>query len=421
MRNFCCYRLSQFLILTFLMIFIMCHSDRVVHLFLVTKNESPILRSWILYHGNIVGFKNIYVIDSSSDKSAKSIVQSLKKTHQINLSYATDDLSVMAVKVSQNMRRSKHKSHFLMKIDTDEMLVLYLEKSRTISVNSSVIRQYFNKLPYEGMKYRYQLFAENVINPKCKANDDILLKTELFTSSKHSTFKPKYFYPSFSFNYTDLGCHGGKVDQIYEKKGYYQTNLGLIHYHNSCFEKRIELDMGALYSRKYISENDSIQKKIEKLKKLVGNWPKDCLHASCHKIYRIYHYLLDKTKSKNSYYQNLRNSTNQWYYPNIKNTLLYLHQKHDLVKSFKNNTVNQTLSNLVLYQQTINPPKGFHLFQDINTSHILKSKLVEHEYEHDVVPSKNKNNENHPHKKPASKSTKTVHINRNHKKGKTGV
>ena len=37
---------------------------------LMTKNEWPTLRSWVLHHGDLLGFENVHVIDNSDDARA---------------------------------------------------------------------------------------------------------------------------------------------------------------------------------------------------------------------------------------------------------------------------------------------------------------------------------------------------------------
>ena len=45
---------------------------------LMTKNEAPILRSTILYHGEVYGYNNLYIIDGSTSHDAINILNDRK-------------------------------------------------------------------------------------------------------------------------------------------------------------------------------------------------------------------------------------------------------------------------------------------------------------------------------------------------------
>ena len=55
-----------------------------VKIFTMVKGESDIVEDWVLYHGSIFGYKNIYVIDNYSRDGTYEILLKLKNTYNIN-------------------------------------------------------------------------------------------------------------------------------------------------------------------------------------------------------------------------------------------------------------------------------------------------------------------------------------------------
>ena len=49
----------------------------------MTKNEAPILESSIIYHGELYGYNNIYIIDGSTEQDAITILKDSKWKYKI--------------------------------------------------------------------------------------------------------------------------------------------------------------------------------------------------------------------------------------------------------------------------------------------------------------------------------------------------
>ena len=55
-----------------------------VKVFTMVKGEDDIVKDWVLYHGNLFGYKNLYVIDNLSRDGTYEILVELKKQYGIN-------------------------------------------------------------------------------------------------------------------------------------------------------------------------------------------------------------------------------------------------------------------------------------------------------------------------------------------------
>ena len=204
----------------------------------------------------------MFVIDSSTDHRVRELLLSIKSKIGINVYFTTVGLSGLEKLVNFYMRQSRDTSHYLFKVDTDELLALYDPSTGEISGDPIKFNRYMQNMDYDGRKYRYRMLGENVISANCSMNYDTLRETTLFTKSKDSTFFVKHFFPSATFNRTDIGTHRGFVDWRFGET-HHSSRIAMFHYHNHCFEKRIALDIGALVGRKYISGRESNKRMIE--------------------------------------------------------------------------------------------------------------------------------------------------------------
>lgn len=41
--------------------------SEVVQLYVMSRNEYPLIQSWVLYHGDRFGFENLHILDGSDD------------------------------------------------------------------------------------------------------------------------------------------------------------------------------------------------------------------------------------------------------------------------------------------------------------------------------------------------------------------
>ena len=54
-----------------------------VKIFTMVKDEVDIVREWIIYHGDIFGYSNLYIIDNYSSDGTWELLQEYKNTIHI--------------------------------------------------------------------------------------------------------------------------------------------------------------------------------------------------------------------------------------------------------------------------------------------------------------------------------------------------
>lgn len=127
----------------------------------MTKNEDTLIKYWIKYHGDIFGYENLYIIDASDDLNILNFYNSIKHTN-INIIYDNVNLNDMEYTINNIMKSLINNCDFLIKLDTDEFIGLYNPLFNDISINKYIIRNYFDNLIINGLKYKASYTINNM-------------------------------------------------------------------------------------------------------------------------------------------------------------------------------------------------------------------------------------------------------------------
>jgi hypothetical protein len=171
-----------------------------VKILTMVKGEIDIVEDWVLYHGSIFGYNNLFIIDNYSlDGTFEKLVE-LKKKFNINIlrlpNYKKKG-EYMTI-----LLRNYCKNNVVFPIDIDEFIVYYDKPSNSINCNKSIILNYICSLP------QHPIFKMNYIQGK-------ILKQDGYTQA---TIESKYG------EYDDRGMHAktffrsnlfkGEIDQL---------------------------------------------------------------------------------------------------------------------------------------------------------------------------------------------------------------
>lgn len=289
-------------------------------IFLMTKNEIGMLEDWIIYHGSIFGYKNLYILDGSDDPRVFEIYDRYAN-RGINIFFSTTSLDGLARELTELMHSHKGENNFLIKLDTDEFLAY--AKPRIFPTNSCIkeamrglyikrfdgkpemevpwlfrllVERQFNlarlcnanfpeflsSLPINGKRYKASIIVWS--NPSAGESSRPCREISLFTVPQFSHLKS--FFHSDSFVSVDLGSHAG---QSTDNHGFNETDLTIIHYHSTSVEDAMRRARQVLISHKYISEGLEEDEEIRILKELQGK-----VSASRHKLDLYLRYLTEK-------------------------------------------------------------------------------------------------------------------------------
>lgn len=209
-----------------------------VKIFCVANDESDLIESWLTYHGKLVGFKNLVVIDNGSTCRAVLDVYDNYKRHGVNIDTFSGGAQGEALTAS--MKKQQHFCEFLIGIDANEFITFpdfLCEKQRAAAVTK--LREYLIGLPGDTTKLEISTYFESVPDPNCKfyANNSIENPVQTISTFRRSTPPAsKYFFRSGAFVSTVNGCHNGRVSHGQT----IPSTLCVVHYHSTGGRRSIE-------------------------------------------------------------------------------------------------------------------------------------------------------------------------------------
>ena len=276
---------------------------RVIKIVLMTKNEWPLVKSWVLYHVHVFGASNIYVIDSSDQPEPILFLGEAEQFLGINVFRSLATLYQLESEINSIFTALNRSCDFITKADTDEFLVLY--QNKTIVTDQQSIRSYFNKLPMNGSRYKLGYMTQFFPTKQCSSTDDPTLYTG---TGGVGAISFKKFFAAWSYLSSDLGAHGGNVREPFDNSQIIDTDLAFAHYHFQCFHARTENSRKALVSLGYIGEKMT---KEDQLRTLVPFNNRPCDFPCCHKVPEYVDYLLNESTARAQYYSRFSSTETQ--------------------------------------------------------------------------------------------------------------
>lgn len=263
---------------------------------LVTKNEWPTLRSWILHHGDLVGFKNIHVLDNSDETASVAYLQQAARDYGVRVTRSKNDMSHKGREVTSTAVAMRSDCDFIFKLDTDEFLAVYRKADNAVLVDQGSFWDEVRGLPLDGRKfsipYRRDLQKQVVCGDTALAtNYDPVMEVPPELES------PKLFYPARTVVLIDAGTHFGQTTV----PGTIRTNLTILHLHNKCYEVYMKHMKAVLASRGEISESQTRQQQFEALDRKKDLFLHRCGMKSCHKAREYHAFLRDPVKHRQEY------------------------------------------------------------------------------------------------------------------------
>lgn len=310
---------------------------KTLKLVLMTKNEWPMLKSWVLYHGHLFGFSNLYVVSGCTDSEPLTFLHKVQKLLGVNVLHTTATLNEIGKEIESIMKSLQFSSDFITKLDTDEFISYFNTTTNELQPDR-VMHHLNHDLPYVGGKYKFGYrmcgfpikpanrtemelpVSSASVNessvPGSKAGAEIGIKLfepvhthntldapqviEYFQRPTLENMKGngKTLFASPTFGSFDLGNHRGLTLPSFRNISDYRTNLVNVHFHFQSHEQVQVNNRKALLSHGYISETDSTEIQIQKCQEWLLKLP-----PSRHKIQDYLDYLRHPDLHEKLYYQ----------------------------------------------------------------------------------------------------------------------
>lgn len=293
-------------------------SLRTLKIILMTKDEWPALKSWILYHGDRFGFQNLYIIDGSSRKECLEFLEFVQTKFKINLIRSSHGLDSLEAQIQELVDELSFSCDYVTKLDTDEFIAVN-SKDDYHPFQLHGMLEVLDKAPYDGrlVKFGYVSYGwvnQEICDDPGRKGKDIIEKATLFSKPHNTSFKS--IIPTVSEFRVDLGYHYGSIHPDFQahdcinkvarwqvlQRAYHYTELVIVHFHYACVEDVAAANQRALISHQYIYPNDTKEQMIEKLTPLADQFPKKCQVPSCHKVADYLKYLQNSTQYSSWYY-----------------------------------------------------------------------------------------------------------------------
>jgi hypothetical protein len=318
------------------------NGSRIMKIVLMTKNEYPLIKSWILYHGHIFGYKNLYIVDSSDDAETLSFLRNSSSLLGVNVFLTPgSNLNTLENDINTLMRNLRKTADYIIKMDSDEFLVMIelrgTGQTREVRGNPAdslifdraSIERLLDTSTFDGSRYQVGYLVEALHRSNCSATDDTALYSQQFKLPHPTDFK--VYHAAWTFQRVGLGAHEGHVVEPYfNQSRILRTNLAIIHYHFHCYQRMVSLTLQALKSHKYLNGSETPPLQIEILRNLTTGFERGyCGCTSCHKAFAYMKYLQNPKGEEQEYNTNWMESipmkADVFTFPEFKSFLRKLH------------------------------------------------------------------------------------------------
>jgi hypothetical protein len=191
-----------------------------IKIFTMVKGELDVVTDWVLYHGTIFGFKNLYIIDNLSRDGTWEELLRLKTIYNIHIC-RLPDYKKKGEYMTSLIKTYCSQGDLAFPIDIDEFIVCYDKKNNTISCNKDNFKEIISSLPLAAV-YKMNYIQCKVINKNGYKRASVEA-----TNGTYDNFgtMAKSFFNTALFN--------GKIDHgnHYQTNNYILSNLCLVHYH----------------------------------------------------------------------------------------------------------------------------------------------------------------------------------------------
>lgn len=278
-------------------------SQKIMKIILMTMNEWPLLKSFVLYHAEVFGAENVYVFDSSTRADIRQFLDVAKADLGVNVLYVGPTFDEALESFNSVMTELKPCADFLVKLDTDEFLVLTNTNTTTGRHSFSVdgLLEYLDGLEMNGSRYINGFSSNSFPRDGCGVDDNIALVHEFEHPSPSSI---KVFFAAPAFKYADLGCHTGEVVAPFNVEERIPTRLGLAHFHMQCFEAVQANNRKAMVMSKFVQGGRKAEPTDADILEAINILSKngtECQFGSCHKALSYRTYLMDPVTTKQLY------------------------------------------------------------------------------------------------------------------------
>lgn len=190
-----------------------------VKIFTMVKGEVDIVKDWVLYHGNMFGFNNLYIIDNYSKDGTYEKLLEFEILYNINV-FRYEDYKKKGEYMTLFLKRFSKNEH-VFPIDIDEFIVFYDKEKNMISCDNQTILNYIQSLPILNA-YKMNYILSKILTEN--GYERAAVEAEIGSYMDYGKNAKTFFHSSLFKGVIDHGNH-------YHMNSYYLTKLCLVHFH----------------------------------------------------------------------------------------------------------------------------------------------------------------------------------------------
>jgi len=198
----------------------------------MVKDEIDIVEDWVNYHGNLVGYTNLYIVDNMSTDGTYERLQQFQKEQKINLVQDIHYRNKGDIMTNLMRKSNIHKYDIAFPIDFDEFIVYYDNKLKQICPEKTY--EYIQNL--ETTKTGViKMSMHNLVLDTPEGYQRAVLEAK-YASGGSPHIRSKTFFQVKPWNFAhglDHGNHYWFCDKWSPSK------LGLIHYHCRNYKQSV--------------------------------------------------------------------------------------------------------------------------------------------------------------------------------------
>ena len=187
----------------------------------MVKNEVDIIEYWIKYHGKMVGYENLYIVDNMSNDGTFEVIE-FYKNHGVHVYREKDykqkgDIMTKLIKSADNY-------DIAFPLDIDEFIVYFNKEEKRI--NPMRTKKYINNLIKSDVFQHNTVFKANYIQT--------LIDNDEYKTPMHETRYGAYLdYQGHAKTFLNKKKWNGTLDHgnHYPTTEYVMSDLCLVHYH----------------------------------------------------------------------------------------------------------------------------------------------------------------------------------------------
>eukprot|EP00536_Pseudo-nitzschia_multiseries_P012904 jgi/Psemu1/244951/estExt_Genewise1.C_5170001 len=289
----------------------------VMKMILITKDEWPMLKSWVTYHGQLVGFEHLYIVDASTDVRCTSFLKYSRDVLGVNVIFSKANLNTVQNVFNEMANNFAGSADFALKVDTDEYLFVPdqgklqapSEPQPLLEAFAGYVSGFRTNNDHPIRQLQRKVAEATVSDRKYHELTNIRVRYKISTIPSRSVCQKDVYSPLEDFHLTLIEDASGYF-RLYDKRLYDTANpftpdtrgfinlgghimpdetflsseFGIIHYHFRCHEIEVVNCKRVLISHGYIEESDSDEDVRKSLEERLG-LPPD--HELCTRVYEI--------------------------------------------------------------------------------------------------------------------------------------